>query len=780
MMVVRNKRHTGMLPVLERLHTAKKLHLEVPRQQQSHVVPNRLCESCTLFITRIQSLILHFREVPLRQRVSRQPHYSSEDELTRGVGIGCHLCSKFMGVLYSLEDKFLVPNEIEEEYEDGIYTEFEERYVTSKILKPGIGYDAGSDEKVDEDNVYSVTIGKISKVSRRLDGFTKPLAVDLSDTLREPAEEAQTSSFTGSEACLNAVRQWHQICTTQHILCKPEPSLRRPTRLLDLEFDDTNDVRLIEGNLNDAPYATLSYSWGTVEQTMLIPSLYEQFRSRIPLNSLSNVVQDSIKVCRGLSIRYLWIDALCIVQGEDGDFAEEAARMIDIYGGSTINITAAATINTTQHFLVFRDALEIMDCVLKPGIDGGHRGYIRNRWLCSGARESNRRPGDYHVDSRAWTMQERFLSPRSIYFGPTGMHWECRKGIACEFDVDIDAQRLHKRPAWHEDAKLNLKLEHNKVSLLGDCQPDMDRVIAMRHVWNRVLRCYTGMELTNHTDKLVALSGVTSLLEKSTGLRASFGLWDRFFMQDLLWQVDMNTAHHAKVLDQAPSWSWANLGDCSIHPSNAQLPSERRGNTLCIQSSTATLMAPPPDFEFRRLPSYNAAAGRLVIRGKLVPCGLEIDDRGDLHYYGLHPRAETTPSAIDTFATPTEELSAAELELKGVFRLDSQTWPTTNNFEPDTLSSVQQPDVFCLLVVSELDHRSEKGVAGQHIFRNSGLVLTPVQGVQHHYRRLGVFTETYNNVDVEEDHDGDSRFRIPAEATYLWKNAGEDQVVTIV
>ncbi|KAH7075981.1 heterokaryon incompatibility protein-domain-containing protein [Paraphoma chrysanthemicola] len=780
MMVVRNRRHTGMLPVLERLHMAKNLHLEIPRSKQSHVVPNQLCESCTVFTTQVQSLILHFREVPSRQRVSVQPHYSSEDELTRGVGSGCHLCSKFMGVLYSLEDKFLVPNDIEEEYEDGIYTEFEERYVTSQILKPGIGFDAGSDEKVDEDNVYSVTIGKLSKLSRRLDVFTNPLAVDFSDSPREPAEEAQTSSFTASEACLHTVRQWHQICTTQHMLCKPEPSLRRPTRLLDLDFDDSSDVRLIEGNLNDAPYATLSYSWGTVEQTMLIPSLYEQYRSRIRLDSLSNVVQDSITVCRGLTIRYLWIDALCIVQGEDGDFTEEAARMIDIYGGSTINITAAATTNTTQHFLVFRNALEVMDCALDFGIDGGRRGYIRNKGLCSGARESNRRPGDYHVDSRAWTMQERFLSPRSIYFGPTGMHWECRKGIACEFDVDVDAERLHKRPEWHQSAKLNLKLEHNKVSLLSNCRPVTDQVIAMRHVWNRVLTCYTAMELTNHTDKLVALSGVTSLLEKSTGLRASFGLWDKFFVQDLLWQVDMNTAHHAKVLDQAPSWSWANLGDCSIHPSFAMLQSERRGTMTCIQSWTATLMAPPPDFEFRRLPSYDAAAGRLLIRGKLVPCGLEIDDRGNLHYYSLHPRVETTPSAIDTFVTPTEELSPAELELKGLFRYESETWPTINNFEPDTLSSVQEPDLFCLLVLSELDHRSEEGVSGQHIFRNYGLVLTRVQGDQHHYRRLGVFIETYNNVDVEENHEGDSRFRIPAEATYLWKDAGEDQVVTIV
>jgi hypothetical protein len=38
--------------------------------------------------------------------------------------------------------------------------------------------------------------------------------------------------------------------------------------------------------------------------------------SDIPVSSLSQVIQDAITTCRALSIRYLWVDSLCILQGQ--------------------------------------------------------------------------------------------------------------------------------------------------------------------------------------------------------------------------------------------------------------------------------------------------------------------------------------------------------------------------------------------------------------------------------------------------------------------------------
>jgi hypothetical protein len=737
---------------------------------QAHVVPYHMCESCSKLTTHITSIITRFQEIPAEQRSSLQVQYSEIDELIQGAEGGCHLCSRFMSSLYSLEDTGLVPNETEEEYEEPIYANVEERNWREN--------DTEEPRPLDRPGVYSLAIGKFGKVSRRLDALTDHLVIDYSGDLLNPAIEAQSSCFTGSEACFQMIKDWMHTCATQHASCEAFASLRRPTRLLDLLIDDTSDVRLVSGDTNNDPYAALSYSWGLPIQTMLFPTNHEHFKSRMSFSSLSNVVQDAITVCRGLSIRYLWIDALCIIQGPEGDFSQEAARMKDVYGGSAITIVAAATTDTTQHFLVHREALQLMNYALNAEING-HTGFVRNERLCHG---TNLQPGDYHVDSRAWTMQERFLSPRSVYFGPTGIHWECRKGIACEFHVEIEDDRLHSRPAWYnsDEAKTNLKLEYINLMSLYDGQEDVDVVIAARKAWNVILTFYFTRALTHSTDKLVALSGVASLLESKTGLRASFGLWDGSFMEDLLWTVNLNTCYQAKFLDQAPSWSWANLGNCSLEQSYAHLLGENRGATICIQSSTAVLNAPPPDFGFERLPPPSTTATKLFIRGKLVPCGLHIDDLWDIHYYSLCPRLETTPSAIDTtFDVPIEELLQASHEPR-LFTRSRETWPNKNDYHPDTLASVQQPDLFCLLVVSQLIHQYKEGVSRYCVLENYGLVLTPVEGGEHHYRRLGVFHETFENVHVEEDPEDEYRLWIPAEAAFLWKDVGEDTDVVIV
>jgi hypothetical protein len=84
---------------------------------------------------------------------------------------------------------------------------------------------------------------------------------------------------------------------------------------------------------------------------------HSEFKIRIPIESLSKVAQDAITVCRALSVRYLWIDAICVMQGPDGDFHQETARMEDVYANALFTINAAASTDITQPFLVRRNPL---------------------------------------------------------------------------------------------------------------------------------------------------------------------------------------------------------------------------------------------------------------------------------------------------------------------------------------------------------------------------------------------------------------------------------------
>jgi hypothetical protein len=55
-------------------------------------------------------------------------------------------------------------------------------------------------------------------------------------------------------------------------------------------------------------------------------------------------------VCQNLDIEYLWIDALCILLGKDGqeEWRQEAANMADVY---FVTLFAASCSNTHPTFL---------------------------------------------------------------------------------------------------------------------------------------------------------------------------------------------------------------------------------------------------------------------------------------------------------------------------------------------------------------------------------------------------------------------------------------------
>ncbi len=77
----------------------------------------------------------------------------------------------------------------------------------------------------------------------------------------------------------------------------------------------------------------------------------EAYCCGIPIPSLSKSVQDAVLVCRRLGIRYLWVDALCIVQDDTDERQREAAQMHRIYSNSHLTIAAHAAVSSKDGFL---------------------------------------------------------------------------------------------------------------------------------------------------------------------------------------------------------------------------------------------------------------------------------------------------------------------------------------------------------------------------------------------------------------------------------------------
>ncbi|KAH7360959.1 heterokaryon incompatibility protein-domain-containing protein [Rhexocercosporidium sp. MPI-PUGE-AT-0058] len=135
--------------------------------------------------------------------------------------------------------------------------------------------------------------------------------------------------------------------------------------------------------------------------------------------------QDAIMVTQELGQRYLWIDSLCIVQGEGGDWAAEATKMEAVFKNAYYTIAATSARDSTQGFLHPRH--RELQYMMVPKSSHG------KVYVCTSIEE------DFDSDvmqgilnKRAWVLQERALSRRTIHFTKNQTYFECGGGVRCE------------------------------------------------------------------------------------------------------------------------------------------------------------------------------------------------------------------------------------------------------------------------------------------------------------------------------------------------------------
>ncbi|KAI8713823.1 HET domain-containing protein [Fusarium sp. LHS14.1] len=139
----------------------------------------------------------------------------------------------------------------------------------------------------------------------------------------------------------------------------------------------------------------------------------------IDIKDLPKTFQDAIQVVRGLKLRYLWIDALCIIQNEDHheDWKRECGKMASIYRNSHLTIAAAWADSANGGCFTTPDPGVIFGPVMMRKVS--HFYYLSNS-------------SDFPILARAWIFQERFLAPRVIYFSRQEILWECTELRTCE------------------------------------------------------------------------------------------------------------------------------------------------------------------------------------------------------------------------------------------------------------------------------------------------------------------------------------------------------------
>jgi hypothetical protein len=94
---------------------------------------------------------------------------------------------------------------------------------------------------------------------------------------------------------------------------------------------------------NQEQYVALSYCWGTQPIDKLTPSSKTSWYSGVHLSELPRTYTDAVYVTRAVGVKYLWIDALCMMQEPSGnpEWKAEAGRMGDIYSNAWCTIAAS-------------------------------------------------------------------------------------------------------------------------------------------------------------------------------------------------------------------------------------------------------------------------------------------------------------------------------------------------------------------------------------------------------------------------------------------------------
>lgn len=237
----------------------------------------------------------------------------------------------------------------------------------------------------------------------------------------------------GTGLFFNILEYWLQDCDN-HQSCRVTEEARLPTRLIDVGTQQLPILRLVEtgeGISGDSRYIALSHRWGDTRKHRPFCTRLkdenghdiESFRKAIPYKDVPQTFRDAIETTRRLGIRYLWIDSLCIIQGDGGDFITEAKRMEDVFSCAYCVIAASRASNPHDGFLGDRPQRQF---IAMPQEES------RSAFLCEAIDDFGRHVLDGALNQRGWVLQERALARRTIYFTEAQAYFECGKGVRCE------------------------------------------------------------------------------------------------------------------------------------------------------------------------------------------------------------------------------------------------------------------------------------------------------------------------------------------------------------
>jgi hypothetical protein len=306
-------------------------------------------------------------------------------------------------------------------------------------------------------------------------------------------------------------------CETNHTHSKCLPTSRwMPKRVLEI---NGHDLRLVTtSKMETKQYATMSYCWGTdSKEHQLTKDNFTEYEKHISLRKMPTTIRDALYLVRLLNIRYVWIDAMCIVQDDNEDWVLESQKMHRTYSCARICISALQSRGSDAGLFAQREQPE------ETAYDTQLR--LQGTTKFSSAFKS------FPLNQRAWTLQERLLSTRLFHIAAPDFWFECGEGIVNLSD-------------WYNGDDMNNSICSTGTFLGLDT---FDETIAqisskikpirskIHRSWYQLLLDYCPRRLTFEKDRLVAIEGLKTMYQQYMGYTYFYGIWESDVYNGLLW-----------------------------------------------------------------------------------------------------------------------------------------------------------------------------------------------------------------------------------------------------
>jgi hypothetical protein len=329
--------------------------------------------------------------------------------------------------------------------------------------------------------------------------------------------------------------QWINDCQEKHSCAVIGDAVRDP-QLSDFLLIDVVADCLVSANPTHTKFITLSYVWGNVPtlKTTLetLPALKNEGSLSHSRDQLPRIIKDSILLTKHLALRYLWVDALCIID-DSAQKHHQIAHMDFIYSRAYLTIIPLSATAASSPI---------------PGVQKGTRYQPRNCSSRSGMKVEFRPPSLQNTldssayETRGWTFQERVMSKRCLFFTAHEVFFVCHVGT--------ENATLCAEPGLRQtlDGEAHILSRFNSVWMSGS--KDLD--VILRGVWTAIEH-YTTRELSYAFDALNAFSGIMSVASNMFGLTFLYGLPEQALDSGLLW-YSWNGPKRNRYF---PSWTWA-------------------------------------------------------------------------------------------------------------------------------------------------------------------------------------------------------------------------------